>query len=165
MRMVQQISSVPRRTMWGVAGSTVPVVCAIGFVLAFAPTAGAADLDEAPYYPYPPRSSAYPPPPAPAPYGYRPEGYRPDGYRPDGYRPYGPAYRPYVWRDPDDGYRDREERYAYRYDPYRRPYAERPPAPIPPHGPYVVDPRDVPPDEMLTDEAPPPYGWYGRRRW
>src|SRR5215470_551058 len=118
------------RTKRGLA-SGVSVVCAIGFVLAFAPAASAADLDENPYYRYSPRSSAYPPPPAPEPYGYR----------------------------------DREERYAYRYDPYRRPYAERPPAPIPPHGPYAVDPRDVPPDEMLADETPPPYGWRGRPRW
>jgi hypothetical protein len=161
--MIQAAGGPCCRTKRGLA-SGVSVVCAIGFVLAFAPTASAADLDESPYYRYPPRSSAYPPPPAPEPYGYREYG---PAYRPYGpaYRPYGPAYRPYVWSDPDNGYRDREERYAYRYDSYRRPYVERPPAPISPHGPYAVDPRDVPPDDMLADEAPPPYGWRGRPRW
>lgn len=125
----------------------------------------AADLDVAPYdggryQPYPSRSSAYPvyPVPREAPPRY-------------GYRPYAPGY-PQAWADPDDAYGDGPDRYeAYRYGRrdgyYRRPYAVMPPAPMAPRGPYVVDPRYVPPDDMLADEGPPPYGWRGQPapRW
>lgn len=140
----------------GIVLSAASIACAIGVVTATTPTR-AADLDYGPYdpgryqeQPYPPRGSVYPVPN----YGY-------------GYRPYGPAYPPHVWADPDDAYggpRDRYEAYRYdrrRYEHYRGPYAElpRPPAPIGPRGPYVADPRDIPPDDMLAEEGPPPYGW------
>jgi hypothetical protein len=154
------------------------IACAIGIVAAMSPVR-AADLDSGPDYgsydrgryqeqPYPPRGSAYPvPSDAPMHYGYRPYGHE--------YRPYGHEYRPQVWADPDDAYgderRDRYEAYRYdrrRYDHYRGPYAElpRPPAPMGPRGPYGADPRDVPPDDMLAEEGPPPYGWRTQpRRW
>jgi hypothetical protein len=165
MRMIRRFDNRRRREIVLGAAS---IACAIGIAAATSP-ARAADLDGGPgygsydrerYQPYPPRG-AYPvPDDAPVRYGYRP-------YRPD--------YRPQVWADRDDAYgdgRDRYEAYRYdrrRYDHYRGPYVElpRPLAPIGPRVPYVADPRDVPPDDMLAEEGPPPYGWRTQRpsRW
>ena len=158
MLMIRRFGDRRRReTMLGAA----VFAGAIGIVVAFAAPARAADLDYGPYdggryqqrpYSYPPRSQVYPVPDEAPIY--------------EGYRRYGPAYRPQVWADPDDGYRD--NRYDdRRYVPYRRPYAElqRPLPPIPQRGPYAVDPRDVPPDDMIAEEAPPRYGWRGQSRW
>ena len=168
MRMIRRFDNRRRRE---IVLSAASIACAIGIAAATSPVR-AADLDVGPGYgsydrgryqeqPYPPRGAYPDPDDAPMRYGYRP-------YRPD--------YRPQVWADRDDAYGDERERYeAYRYDRrrydhYRGPYAElpRPPGPIGPRGPYVADPRDVPSDDMLAEEGPPPpYGWRMQRppRW
>jgi hypothetical protein len=141
------LGSFGRRKIVGCVSS---VAMAAGMVAAIGiatPTLGA-DLYTEPapqsyeYRPYPP-PAAYPPPA----YGqprYVPERYVPGPY---GYRPYGPAYRPYVWADPNYAYRGR---YAEAYP--------RPPAPIvgPPR-PWTADPREY--DEGYVQAAPPPYGY------
>jgi len=168
MRLFQRRDDRRHRAIVACAAS---VLCALGIAGGFVAPAHAADLDVGA-----PDAGAYDGEQYQRPYAYPQRGAvypRPDeGPIYDRRRAYDPPYRPRAWADPY-GYRDEPRRYeAYRYDRYGydhdrydhdRPYAEmRPPLPAAPRGPYV-DQRFDPRDDMLADEAPPPYGWRAPR--